>query len=134
MTTTSNPPFTKRQRKRPIRIRTRPMSSMERLTTKTRKKSLASTTTKRNHEADHRWDSATRRRATTDGFHSVVDESPTSGVVRGLEGEPTPEGGIDTIEPAFYTVGSPMAMGKRRRHANQPSMWVATQELPRVRI
>jgi hypothetical protein len=24
-----------------------------------------------------------------------------------------------------------MAMGKRRRHANQASMWVATQDLPR---
>jgi hypothetical protein len=24
-----------------------------------------------------------------------------------------------------------MAMGKRKRHANQPAMWVATQDLPR---
>ena len=24
-----------------------------------------------------------------------------------------------------------MAMGKRTRHANQPAMWVATQDLPR---
>ena len=24
-----------------------------------------------------------------------------------------------------------MAMGKRKRHANQASMWVATQDLPR---
>src|SRR5207249_11743605 len=26
---------------------------------------------------------------------------------------------------------SPMAMGKRQRHAKQASMWVATQDLPR---
>ena len=31
---------------------------------------------------------------------------------------------------ACFTL-SPMAMGKRRRHAKQPSMWVATQDLPR---
>ena len=36
---------------------------------------------------------------------------------------------IDTIDPAYYTVG--MAMGKRRRHAKQASMWVATHDLPR---
>src|SRR5204862_4015107 len=30
---------------------------------------------------------------------------------------------------AYYT--APMAMGKRKRHANQASMWVATQDLPR---
>jgi hypothetical protein len=29
------------------------------------------------------------------------------------------------------TALSPMAMGKRRRHAKQASMWVATQDLPR---
>ena len=29
------------------------------------------------------------------------------------------------------TTLSPMAMGKRRRHAKQTSMWVATQDLPR---
>jgi hypothetical protein len=29
------------------------------------------------------------------------------------------------------TTLSPMAMGKRRRHAKQPSMWVVTQDLPR---
>jgi len=30
---------------------------------------------------------------------------------------------------AYYT--APMAMGKRNRHANQASMWVATHDLPR---
>ena len=30
---------------------------------------------------------------------------------------------------AYYT--APMAMGKRKRHANQASTWVATQDLPR---
>ena len=29
------------------------------------------------------------------------------------------------------TTVSPMAMGKRRRHAKQASMWVATEDLPR---
>ena len=35
--------------------------------------------------------------------------------------------GIDTIDPPFYTLS--MAMGKRKR-ARQPSMWVATTDLP----
>ena len=35
--------------------------------------------------------------------------------------------GIDTIDPPSYTLG--MAMGKRKRD-RQPSMWVATTELP----
>ena len=30
---------------------------------------------------------------------------------------------------AYYT--APMAMGTRKRHANQASMWVATPDLPR---
>ena len=38
--------------------------------------------------------------------------------------------GIDSIDPAYYTV-APMAMGKRRRHGKQASIWVATSELPR---
>ena len=29
------------------------------------------------------------------------------------------------------TTVSPMAMGKRRRHAKQASIWVATEDLPR---
>jgi len=29
------------------------------------------------------------------------------------------------------TALSPMAMGKRKRHAKQSSMWVATEDLPR---
>ena len=36
---------------------------------------------------------------------------------------------IDTVDPSYYTL--PMAMGKRRRRAQQQSMWVATQDLPR---
>ena len=41
----------------------------------------------------------------------------------------TASGGIDKIDPSPYT-GS-MAMGKRRRRARQPSMWVADADLPR---
>ena len=37
--------------------------------------------------------------------------------------------GIDTIDRASTL--SPMAMGKRKRHAKQDSMWVATQDLRR---
>jgi hypothetical protein len=39
--------------------------------------------------------------------------------------------GIDTIDPAYYTV-SRMAMGTRRRRPKQTSIWVATQDLPRT--
>jgi len=37
--------------------------------------------------------------------------------------------GIDTDDPAYYSVA--MAMGKRRR-AKQTLMWVATEDLPRT--
>lgn len=37
--------------------------------------------------------------------------------------------GIDTIDPAYYTI--PDGDGKRKRHPKQDSMWVATQDLPR---
>jgi transposase len=36
---------------------------------------------------------------------------------------------IDAIDPAYYTVAD--GNGKRKRHAKQVSMWVATQDLPR---
>jgi transposase len=38
---------------------------------------------------------------------------------------------IDTIDPEYVSTLSPMAMGKRRRHARQASMWIATSDLPR---
>ena len=51
------------------------------------------------------------------------------------------ETGLAKLPPVNVDVGStrsvprttlsPMAMGKRKRHAKQASMWVATQDLPR---
>jgi hypothetical protein len=38
--------------------------------------------------------------------------------------------GIDSDDPAYYSVA--MAMGKRRRRATQTSVWVATEDLPRT--
>jgi hypothetical protein len=38
--------------------------------------------------------------------------------------------GIETDDPAYYSVA--MAMGKRRRRAKQTSMWMATEDLPRT--
>jgi hypothetical protein len=38
--------------------------------------------------------------------------------------------GIDSDDPAYYSVA--MAMGKRRRRATQTSMWVVTEDLPRT--
>jgi hypothetical protein len=38
--------------------------------------------------------------------------------------------GIDTDDPAYYSVA--MGMGKRPRRAKQTSMWMATEDLPRI--